>query len=121
MNTIHLIAKAGEPSSAFLLAGSFASSLAFPVIYLVLINLFTAVLFQRDKRQSETGGWRIPENTLLGLAVLGGSAGAKWAQYKYRHKTRKQPFALILNTILIAQTVLVVSLIFPPTRALLLS
>ncbi|WP_188670063.1 DUF1294 domain-containing protein [Neptunicoccus cionae] len=89
--------------------------------YLGVINLLTVLLFRHDKRQAEKRGWRVPENTLLALAILGGSLGAKWAQYALRHKTRKQPFALVLNLILITQILLVVALAIPTTREMLLS
>ncbi|WP_069301430.1 DUF1294 domain-containing protein [Neptunicoccus sediminis] len=89
--------------------------------YMGVINLITFGLFQHDKRQAEKRGWRVPENTLLALAILGGSLGAKWGQYALRHKTRKQPFALVLNLILIAQILLVVLLVIPTTRQMLLS
>jgi len=63
------------------------------------MNLITYGAFFFDKRRSMSGGWRIPEKTLLRLAFLGGSLGAKLAQAQFRHKTRKQPFARILNFI----------------------
>jgi uncharacterized membrane protein YsdA (DUF1294 family) len=69
------------------------------ILYFLAINALAAALFFYDKRQSRSGGWRIPENTLLGIAILGGSIGAKIAQQKFRHKTHKQPFANILNGI----------------------
>ena len=67
-------------------------------VWLVWINVLTARLFAEDKVRAEEGAWRISEGTLLFYAFIGGSAGAKWAQRRYRHKTRKQPFAASLNT-----------------------
>ena len=89
--------------------------------YIVGINVLTFFAFAYDKRQSQKGGWRVPENTLLGLSILGGSVGAKVAQNKFRHKTRKQPFGKILNGILVLQVLLIIALAVPSTRALLLS
>jgi uncharacterized membrane protein YsdA (DUF1294 family) len=60
--------------------------------YLVFVNFAAAALFWQDKRSSVSGGWRTPENTLLGVAFLGGAIGALTAQQILRHKTRKQPF-----------------------------
>ena len=88
-------------------------------LYLLAINLLTGFLFYLDKQKAELGTWRIPENTLLGFALLGGSIGAKWAQRKFRHKTRKHPFAFTLNTILVVQLILVALLIVPQTNLLL--
>lgn len=89
--------------------------------FLMGLNTLTFFAFQYDKRQSQSGGWRVPENTLLGMSILGGSLGAKAAQRKFRHKTRKQPFANILNAIIALQILLVLALIIPQTRALLLA
>ena len=91
------------------------------ILYLIGINALTALIFLYDKRQSQSGGWRVPENTLLGLAILGGSLGAKFAQIKFRHKTRKQPFGHILNAIIVLQVLLIIALALPWTRNLLLS
>ncbi|MEJ6709810.1 MAG: DUF1294 domain-containing protein [Amylibacter sp.] len=93
----------------------------FLILYLLAINTSAAALLYYDKRQSRSGGWRIPENTLLGFAILGGSIGAKIAQQKFRHKTRKQPFANILNAIIVLQILLLIALAIPTTRAILLS
>lgn len=70
--------------------------------WLVTTNIAAFVCFYFDKRRAISGGWRIPEKTLLTLALLGGSLGAKLAQHRFRHKTRKQPFAAILNLIVLA-------------------
>ena len=72
--------------------------LILPVI-LILANVAAYLAFAWDKRQAVLGGWRVSEQTLLMLALCGGWFGAKLAQTKFRHKTRKQPFANTLNTI----------------------
>jgi uncharacterized membrane protein YsdA (DUF1294 family) len=66
-------------------------------IYAALISAATYFTFRHDKLQALTGGWRVSENTLLFLALAGGGMGAKLAQRHFRHKTRKQPFGLMLN------------------------
>ncbi|MDT8857712.1 DUF1294 domain-containing protein [Paracoccaceae bacterium Fryx2] len=80
---------AGQP---WLLIGALAG-------FLVVANLLCALAFWLDKRRAVAGEWRIPEATLLGMALAGGWVGAKWAQHRFRHKTRKQPFRTQLNTI----------------------
>ncbi len=79
-------------------------------------NVAAFACFYFDKRRAVSGGWRIPEKTLLGLALLGGSLGAKLAQHRFRHKTRKQPFAAILNLIVVIQVCLVVAWTQPSLR-----
>ena len=66
-------------------------------LYLIIANLLTCLVFAIDKRRAVRGEWRIPEKTLLLLAMLGGGPGAKLAQWRFRHKTRKQPFRTRLN------------------------
>lgn len=60
------------------------------------INVIAFLAFGWDKRCAERRMRRIPENTLLGLALFGGAAGAVLGQQLFRHKTRKQPFAALL-------------------------
>jgi uncharacterized membrane protein YsdA (DUF1294 family) len=67
--------------------------------WFVAINLGTFALYWWDKRQSRLRQWRVPEAHLLGLATVGGWPAAKLAQRRLRHKTRKQPFARLLNVI----------------------
>ena len=70
--------------------------------WLVVINVVTFTLFRIDKERARNGDWRIPESTLLAGALLGGWPGARLGQQRFRHKTRKQPFATLL--LLIAGT-----------------
>jgi uncharacterized membrane protein YsdA (DUF1294 family) len=65
--------------------------------YLLVANLLAFTAFGLDKRRALNGDWRIPERKLLLLATLGGWVGAKLAQRLFRHKSRKQPFRILLN------------------------
>lgn len=64
-----------------------------------LVNLIAFLAVRLDKKRAETNAWRIPERTLIVWAAIGGWFGAKLAQSRYRHKTRKEPFRSILNAI----------------------
>jgi uncharacterized membrane protein YsdA (DUF1294 family) len=90
------------------------------ILYLAGINLVTFAMFAWDKRSAISGDWRIPEKTLLTLALVGGTPGAIIAQQRLRHKTRKQPFRAQLILIAGLHVVLVVALAIPFTRQLLL-
>ena len=51
------------------------------VIYLTGINLLTFLIFGVDKWKARKGKWRIPEDTLLWLSIVGGSVGALLGMY----------------------------------------
>ncbi|WP_235815573.1 DUF1294 domain-containing protein [Cypionkella psychrotolerans] len=65
--------------------------------YLLLANVLAYAAFAVDKSRAICAERRIPERSLLILATLGGWIGAKLAQHRLRHKTRKQPFGILLN------------------------
>lgn len=65
-------------------------------LHLVAINLLAFAAFGLDKRRAIAGRWRVPEKTLLTIAVLGGGLGAVSGQQVFRHKTRKEPFRTLL-------------------------
>ena len=75
----------------------------FLTAYLVLVNAAALALMLTDKKKARRGAWRIPEATLLGIAVLGGSIGAIIGMYLFRHKTRHLKFSLGLPLILAVQ------------------
>lgn len=79
--------------------------------YLLLINAAAFLLMLADKIKARKNRWRIPERTLIGSAILGGSIGALLGMYAFRHKTRHLKFTLGVPTILIAQIALAVFLI----------
>ena len=77
---------------------------------LVLVNLWTILRFWQDKQKARTGDRRVPESSLLGLALIGGSPGALLARHVFRHKTRKEPFSTQLLVIVALQLGAVVGL-----------
>ena len=77
----------------------------FLTAYLVLVNAAALALMLVDKQKARRGAWRIPEATLLGIAVFGGSIGAIIGMYLFRHKTRHMKFSLGLPLILAVQIV----------------
>ena len=58
-------------------------------------SLITFIVYALDKSAARKGAWRISENTLHLLSLIGGWPGALIAQQKLRHKSRKQPFRFI--------------------------
>lgn len=63
------------------------------------VNGLAFLVFRIDKDRAIQGEWRVSETTLLTLAFFGGWFGAKAAQRRFRHKTRKEPFHTFLNLI----------------------
>ncbi|SEW24854.1 DUF1294 domain-containing protein [[Clostridium] fimetarium] len=60
--------------------------------YLVIINVIAFVVYGIDKRKAKKHLWRIPEATLIGLALMGGSVGAFLGMRCFRHKTKHIKF-----------------------------
>ena len=71
--------------------------------YLVVMSLLTFAAYGMDKRKAKKGQWRIPEKTLLLLAVLGGSLGALLGMYVFHHKTQKTKFVIGVPAIIAVQ------------------
>ena len=78
------------------------------LLYLLLINAVAFVLMLADKQKARKNRWRIPERTLFGSALLGGSVGALLGMYTFRHKTKHLSFTLGMPAILIAQIALAI-------------
>ncbi len=77
------------------------------VIILGAVNLLAFIVFGLDKKKAEKDKWRVPESTLIMLAVLGGSAGALAGMLVFRHKTKKAKFMIGIPVILLLQVLLV--------------
>ena len=71
-------------------------------IPLATLNVVAFVLYGVDKRRAMTGGWRIPERTLLVWAVPG-AVGALLGMHVFRHKTLKPKFRYGVPAILAAE------------------
>ena len=81
------------------------------ILYLFVINVVAFLAFGLDKLKAKADAWRIPEKTLLGLAIIGGSVGAILGMRTFRHKTRHKQFSVGLPVILALQLILVVLLL----------
>lgn len=81
--------------------------------YVGVVSILAYLAFAIDKGRAERNEWRIPEATLLSIAFFGGWPGAKLAQRRFRHKTRKQPFAGTLNLIGLGQAAFLMALFVP--------
>ena len=73
----------------------------FVVIYLLLINVVTLLLYGIDKRKAKKKKWRIPEGTLLFFALIGGALGAFLGMHLFRHKTNHRKFTILVPLFLV--------------------
>ena len=89
--------------------GAFASffSKKWVWVYLIIINLITALLFAIDKLNAIEHRGRIRIITLLGFAFLGGTIGALLTMYLLRHKTQKDYFTWGVPLIMIAHVFII--------------
>ena len=76
------------------------------IYYLVLINLVSFLAFLIDKNKARKKEWRIPEKSLMTLAIIGGSIGSLVGMHVIRHKTQKILFRVGVPIILILQIIL---------------
>ena len=74
--------------------------------YLLAINVVAFIVYGIDKYKAKKAKWRIPEATLLLLAVLGGSVGAWMGMKVWHHKTMHKKFKYGIPAILLIQIAL---------------
>lgn len=65
-----------------------------------------------DKQRAIKRKWRIPERTLLFIAVIGGGIGAFFGMYGFRHKTKHAKFVIILPLSAVIYLVLTLKYVF---------
>ena len=75
---------------------------------LIGINILTFFVYGIDKWKAVKGKWRIPEVSLLTLAIIGGSIGAWVGMKVWHHKTMHKKFKYGLPLILLVQIALII-------------
>ncbi len=65
-------------------------------VYLIIINIFTFLLYGVDKWKAKRNAWRISEKTLLLMTFAGGSFGAFCGMFFFRHKTKHLKFLILV-------------------------
>lgn len=78
------------------------------IFYLLAINIVAFIAFGVDKYKAKRDKWRIPESTLLTMAVLGGSIGALAGMRVWRHKTLHDKFRIGIPVILALQIIAII-------------
>lgn len=62
------------------------------LMWFLLANMLTLVVYGVDKMAASKAWRRVPESTLLIFGFVGGWPGAIVSQQAFCHKTQKQPF-----------------------------
>ncbi len=86
-------------------------SIKYIIVYLILINLISFILFYMDKQKSKKGKWRIKESTLHTTGFIGGIIGSILAMILFHHKTKKPKFIIITIVALLFNALLAYELI----------
>ena len=82
------------------------------LIYLLLMNIAGFVMMGLDKRFSKIQGKRrIPENTLLSTAFIGGALGSYLGMKLFHHKTLHNKFRYGIPAIIAVHILLVLFLL----------
>ena len=81
------------------------------LIYLVLINILSFILFGIDKYKAIKNKYRISENTLIGLSTIGGSIGSLLGMILFKHKTKKLKFKIIIPLLILINTIIIIKFI----------
>ena len=79
------------------------------IYYLLAINIITFIIYGIDKYKSIKHKYRISENTLIILAILGGTIGAFFGMIIFHHKTKKKKFIITIPIILLLWVYILVS------------
>ncbi|ORU00089.1 hypothetical protein D081_1183 [Anaerovibrio sp. JC8] len=72
---------------------------------MVIINIIAVAVYGWDKMCAIRHKWRVPEKTLLAIAVIGGSLGALFAMSLFHHKTLHLKFKYGVPVIMLLQVV----------------
>ena len=78
------------------------------ILYLVAINAIGFLAMFIDKEKAKKGKWRIKENTLLVITLIGGGIGTIAGMYTFRHKTKKMKFVIGFPVIVVAEIILAI-------------
>lgn len=98
-----------------LLALSAIGSMFMPnplVMWLLLVNVLTLLVYGGDKLAAAKAWRRVPEVTLLAFGFVGGWPGAMLGQQLFRHKTHKQPFRKWFFITVVINVIVVIAVVY---------
>ena len=81
------------------------------LVWLIVINVGTAIAYAYDKLAAPRGGRRIRERTLWILCLVGGVLGAWIVFFGMRHKTQHQSFWVVQTAASVLWIVLIAAVV----------
>jgi uncharacterized membrane protein YsdA (DUF1294 family) len=91
------------------------------LIAIALWNLTVLFMYAMDKYRAKSGGWRVPERTLIVCALCLGGIGAAAGMGLLRHKTRHLKFRVVIHFSLLITVAAAVFVLRPEAVAEILS
>lgn len=82
------------------------------IYYIIAVNIVGVFIMAWDKMKARAGAWRIPEDSLILIALVGGSAGIYVGMKIFRHKTRHFKFSVGVPVIFLIQAGIIIWLIY---------
>lgn len=82
------------------------------LLYILSVNLGGFIAFGIDKNRAVRSKWRIPEATLMTIALLGGGIGCFLGMTIFRHKTMKPLFSIGIPLIILIEAVALIVFFF---------
>lgn len=74
--------------------------------YLILMNIIGFILILVDKIKACKNKWRIKENTLLFISIIGGGIGELISMLIFHHKTKKNKFIIFIPPLILIQIII---------------
>lgn len=93
---------------------------ALVLLVYAVASVVALLAYRLDKSAAHSDAWRISEDSLHMVALMGGWPGAMLAQRQLRHKTRKNSFQRRFWASVVINILLLVALLSPLGRDLLL-
>lgn len=78
------------------------------LIYLCFINFIGVIINIIDKSRAKRSKWRIKEQTLWIVSILGGAFGSYVTMQIIRHKTKHKSFMIGLPAIITIQAIILI-------------
>lgn len=71
------------------------------IYYFIIVNIISFIIFGIDKKRSIKKKFRISENSLIFISLIGGWLGSLLAMFYFHHKNRKLKFLIAIPFIAI--------------------